>query len=91
MTNDGKILDDINLTDEQLEKIKSILEQEKIKAILEQEKIKAKVIEKPKPNRKEYDFTKVNLKSFSKKHLIKIIYGLQAELNQYKEVFNNAS
>lgn len=82
MTNDGKILDDINLTDEQLEKIKPILEQEKIKA---------KVIEKPKPNRKEYDFTKVNLKSFSKKHLIKIIYGLQAELNQYKEVFNNAS
>nr|DAV20234.1 MAG TPA: NICKEL AND COBALT RESISTANCE PROTEIN BINDING PROTEIN, SENSOR PROTEIN [Caudoviricetes sp.] len=82
MTNDGKILDYINLTDEQLEKIKPILEQEKIKA---------KVIEKPKPNRKEYDFTKVNLKSFSKKHLIKIIYGLQAELNQYKEVFNNAS
>ncbi|EDP11315.1 hypothetical protein [Amedibacillus dolichus] len=82
MTNDGKILDDINLTDEQLEKIKPILEQEKIKT---------KVIEKPKPNRKEYDFTKVNLKSFSKKHLIKIIYGLQAELNQYKEVFNNAS
>lgn len=82
MTNDGKILDYINLTDEQLEKIKSILEQEKIKR---------KVIEKPKPNRKEYDFTKVNLKSFSKKHLIKIIYGLQAELNQYKEVFNNAS
>ena len=82
MTNDGKILDYINLTDEQLEKIKSIFEQEKIKR---------KVIEKPKPNRKEYDFTKVNLKSFSKKHLIKIIYGLQAELNQYKEVFNNAS
>lgn len=73
--------DDINLIYEQLEKIKSILEQEKIKG---------KVIEKPKPNRKEYDFTKVNLKSFSKKHLIKIIYGLQAELNQYKEVFNNA-
>ena len=77
--------DDTNLIYEQLEKIKPILEQEKIKAILEQEKIKAK------PNRKEYDFTKVNLKSFSKKHLIKIIYGLQAELNQYKEVFNNAS
>lgn len=74
--------DDTNLIYEQLEKIKPILEQEKIKA---------KVIEKPKPNRKEYDFTKVNLKSFSKKHLIKIIYGLQAELNQYKEVFNNAS
>lgn len=74
--------DDTNLIYEQLEKIKPILEQEKIKA---------KVIEKPKPNRKEYDFTKVNLKSFSKKHLIKIIYGLQAELNQYKEVFNNVS
>ena len=73
--------DDTNLIYEQLEKIKPILEQEKIKA---------KVIEKPKPNRKEYDFTKVNLKSFSKKHLIKIIYGLQAELNHYKEVFNNA-
>lgn len=72
--------DDTNLIYEQLEKIKPILEQEKIKA---------KVIEKPKPNRKEYDFTKVNLKSFSKKHLIKIIYGLQAELNQYKEVFND--
>ena len=28
MTNDGKSLDDINLTDEQLEKIKSIFEQE---------------------------------------------------------------
>ena len=50
--------DDTNLIYEQLEKIKPILEQEKIKA---------KVIEKPKPNRKEYDFTKVNLKSFSKK------------------------
>lgn len=72
--------DDTNLIYEQLEKIKPILEQEKIKA---------KVIEKPKPNRKEYNFTKVNLKSFSKKHLIKIIYGLQAELNQYKEVFND--
>lgn len=82
MTNDGKILDYINLTDEQLEKIKPILEQEKIKV---------KVIEKPKPNRKEYDFKKVNLKSFSKKHLIKIIYGLQSELNQYKEVFNDVS
>lgn len=74
--------DDTNLIYEQLEKIKPILEQEKIKA---------KVIEKPKPNRKEYDFTKVNLKSFSKKHLIKIIYGLQSELNQYKEVFNDVS
>lgn len=31
MTNDGKSLDDINLTDEQLEKIKSIFEQERIK------------------------------------------------------------
>ena len=71
MTNDGKSLDDINLTDEQLEKIKSIFEQERIKG---------KVIEK-KVKSKEYDFSKVNLKNFSKKQLIRIIYGLQEELD----------
>lgn len=74
MTNDGKSLDDINLTDEQLEKIKSIFEQERIKG---------KVIEK-KVKSKEYDFSKVNLKNFSKKQLIRIIYGLQEELDVYK-------
>ena len=75
MTNDGKSLDDINLTDEQLEKIKSILEQDKLKG---------KVIEKQRVKSKEYDFTKVNLKNFSKKQLIRIIYGLQEELDMYK-------
>ena len=74
MTNDGKSLDDINLTDEQLEKIKSIFEQERIKG---------KVIEK-KVKSKEYDFSKVNLKNFSKKQLIRIIYGLQEEIDVYK-------
>ena len=74
MTNDGKSLDDINLTDEQLEKIKSIFEQERIKG---------KVIEK-KVKSKEYDFSKVNLKNFSKKQLIRIIYRLQEELDVYK-------
>ena len=74
MTNAAKSLDDINLTDEQLEKIKSIFEQERIKG---------KVIEK-KVKSKEYDFSKVNLKNFSKKQLIRIIYGLQEELDVYK-------
>ena len=44
---------------------------------------KGKVIEK-KVKSKEYDFSKVNLKNFSKKQLIRIIYGLQEELDVYK-------
>lgn len=57
MMNDGKRLEDINLTDEQLEKIKS---------------------------KYDYDFSKVNLRNFSKKQLIRIIYDLKRQLDMYK-------
>lgn len=64
MTNDGKSLA-INLTDEQLKELKSI-------------------IEKPRVKSKDNDYLKVDLKNFSKKLLIKIIYDLKRQLDMYK-------
>lgn len=76
MMNDGKRLDDINLTDEQLEKIKSILEQERVKGkVVEKQNVKSKY---------DYDFSKVNLRNFSKKQLIRIIYDLKRQFDMYK-------
>ena len=76
MTNDGKSLDDINLTDEQLNELKSILEQERIKGkVVGKQNVKSKY---------DYDFSKVNLREFSKKQLIRIIYDLKRQLDFYK-------